>query len=283
MNIHTDLCLCGRGQLMRDCCLFVRCDATPPGPATGYAHPLCFARSLNDCCQKISREHYISESVFKLFRGNMVAVSGAHWVPHSEEKLVSVASLTGKMLCTRHNSALSSLDTFAAKFFRFFTAEWSEDEVEVNLIRGYDLERWILKMLCGLVASGIARYNGEPLSGWVPPEEWLEILFGSTDVESPSGLHITAGNYLATRATLHVKPAFKTNSAEPIALVFALEGIIIMLSMERLPPLSAPSKTGAKTYFRPKALQLRRDDQIREAHFGWPDGDVVPLGVSVRS
>jgi len=32
VNIHRDLCLCGSGRLMRDCCLFVRCATTPPGP-----------------------------------------------------------------------------------------------------------------------------------------------------------------------------------------------------------------------------------------------------------
>jgi hypothetical protein len=131
VNIHTDRCLCGSGRLMRDCCLFVRCDTTPSMPATGYAHPSCFARDIRDCSRAISREHYISRSVLDLFGGGGIAVSGMPWIPDGEQRRVSAASLTGRMLCERHNQALSSLDAVAARFLQFFTAEWPADAVEV--------------------------------------------------------------------------------------------------------------------------------------------------------
>ena len=225
---------------MRDCCLFVRCNTTPRGPATGYAHRRCFARDLNDCSRKISREHYVSEGVLGLFGSGAPTVSGLPWLPNGEQKRVSLASLTGNMLCVRHNQALSKLDAIAANFFRFFTANWSEHAIEVFLVRGYDLERWLLKMLCGIVVSGNATLHGQRLSTWTPPAKWLEILFGSTDVEAPAGLHaIGAPRYEFQTASLRVHPVFKTTTGQPIAVAFAVEGIAFLFAMEALPPNAA--------------------------------------------
>jgi hypothetical protein len=271
---------------MRDCCLFVRSNTTPPGPPTGYAHPACFARDLGDCSSKISREHYISESVLGLFGGEGITVSGLPgqpglpWLAHAEEKEVSLASLTAKMLCERHNQALSALDATAANFFRFLTAKWSEDAIEVYLVRGYDLERWFLKMLCGLVASGMVTVNGHRLSKWTPPAEWLEILFGSADVEAPAGLHsIVAERYHFATESFMVHLVFSTDTAQPAALVFAAEGIAFLFAMVALPPKRQPSEFGSDTRYRPGALQLNESCQIREAHFGWPDGRLVRVKI----
>lgn len=279
VNIHCDQCLCGSGRLMRDCCLCVRRDTRPPGPQTGYGHPSCFARELQDCSSGISREHYISYGILDLFQGKGISVTGMPWIPNGQHKSVSRASLTGKMLCARHNYALSSLDATAAEFFRFFTTEWAGEAIEVFLARGYDLERWLLKMLCGLVASGNATLNGDRLPGWTPPADWLDILFGSADVEAPAGLHSIVGKYHVESASLHVTPVFKSDSALPIAIAFAVEGIGFLFAMEGLPPVNRPSATGADTRYRPMALQLRKDGRIREAHLGWPDGELVTFHI----
>jgi len=280
VNIHVDQCLCRSGRLMRDCCLCVRRDTTPPKPETGYGHPSCFARELRDCSRAISREHYISHGILDLFHGKGITISGMPWVPDGERKRVSHASLTGKMLCERHNHALSPLDATAVDYFRFFTSEWTGGEVEVFLTRGYDLERWLLKVLCGLVASGNATLDGKRLAGWTPPDDWLEILFGSADVAAPSGLHSIVGKYHVAPTSLHVTPVFKSGTALPIALAFAVEGIGFLFAMEKLPPMNRPRATGADTRYRPMALQLRRGSRIREAHLGWPDGKLVAFNVS---
>ena len=279
VNIHGDRCLCGSGRLMRDCCLFVRCNTTPPGPGTGHAHPSCFARDLKDCSSTVTREHYISQSILGLFGPGGFTVSGMPWIPNGDKKRVSSASLTGKMLCERHNQALSPLDAVAAEFFHFFTAEWAGDGVDVFLTRGYDLERWLLKMMCGLVVSGNATLDGKRLSTWTPPPEWLEILFGSADVVTPAGLHYITANYQAAAASLLVVPLFKPATAHPIALVFAVEGIAFLFAMEEPQKKRDASVTRARTHYRPMALQLRRGPRVREAHFGWRDGELVTVNV----
>jgi len=268
VNIHVDTRLCGNGRLMRDCCLFARFDTTPPGPATGHARPSCYARDLKDCSLKISREHYISQSVFTLFGEGGITVSGMPWIPDGGHKRVSTASLTGNLPCERHNQALSALDAIAAKYFRFFIAKWSDDEIEVFLTRGYDLERWMLKVLCGLVVSGNSTHVGERLSTWIPPWEWLEILLGNSDVEAPAGLHCIVGKYTAPSSSLYVVTLFKPTTALPIGLIFFVEGIGFLFAMKQYTPISKPSATGTLTYFRPMALQLNNSGRSREAHFG---------------
>ena len=73
----------------------------------------CWANSLGDCDGKISREHTVSESLFK---GTYVDVKGFSWCK-SEEKRIGLGSLTKKILCEKHNSALSPLDAAASHAF----------------------------------------------------------------------------------------------------------------------------------------------------------------------
>jgi hypothetical protein len=276
LNVDTDVCLCGSGRLLRDCCLTVRYDTIPVGPTTGESHPACFARSLNDCSRTISREHYISKGVLGLFGNSDPTVSGFPWLPDGNQKKVPIASLTGKVLCTRHNHALSPLDAVAV---RFFTEPWLEPGTEVYLTCGYELERWLLKMLCSLVASGNAPLAGQRLPSWTPPSEWLHILFGKENVESPAGLHSILGRYDALHASLNVHPVFKTSTGQPIALALTVSGIGFLFAMEVLPAPAQPRRWGADTRYRPMALQLNNGDKTREAHFGWPDGPLVSLNL----
>jgi hypothetical protein len=138
----------------------------------------------------------------------------------------------------------------------------------------------MLKMLCGLVVSGNATLDGKRLHDWSPPPQWLEILFGGADIRTPAGLHCIVGSYRAASASLYLAPAFKSATAHPIALAFAVEGIGFLFAMEELPPMRKPGRTGADTRYRPMALQLRNGARIREAHFGWPKGGLVTFDVT---
>ncbi|MFO1041813.1 MAG: hypothetical protein U0941_08510 [Planctomycetaceae bacterium] len=257
-----------------------RYNTRPPSPATGYSHPSCFACGLNDCSRTISREHYVSQSILTLFGNNNITAAGLPWIPDGQMKSVSVASLTSKILCTRHNESLSPLDDVASAFFRFFTVQQHWVEAERLTFRGNDLERWLLKTLCGLAMSGNATLNGMPIKSWRPPLQWLEILFGGRDVESPAGLHFITGKHQAAEGTLHVQPVFKSVTGHPIALAFVVSGIGFLFAMEALPPMRQPSITGGGTSYRPKALRIQRGESTREGQFGWPDGQVISLNVS---
>jgi hypothetical protein len=69
-----------------------------------------------DCSADLSAEHYISKSVLQAI-GDTVAVSGVPLLSDGQEKEVGINSLTAKILCSRHNSALSLLDSAVGTFF----------------------------------------------------------------------------------------------------------------------------------------------------------------------
>ena len=69
----------------------------------------CWAWSLGDCGGGISREHYVSQSVFP---DQSIFVQGIDWCL-DEAKEIRIETLTAKILCKRHNTALSELDATA--------------------------------------------------------------------------------------------------------------------------------------------------------------------------
>src|SRR5688572_9441951 len=109
VSYWTDLCPCGSGELMRKCCLATRARTDPGLPRTGNSHPGCYARTLRDCSEKLSREYWISQSILDL-GDSMIVARGLPWLKPGESRRISSKSLAARILCTRHNSALSSLD-----------------------------------------------------------------------------------------------------------------------------------------------------------------------------
>ncbi len=89
--------------------------------------PQCWAASLGGCHPEQSREHLVSAS---LWGGNPIDVIGFPWCRHTPKR-VGVGSLTAKILCRSHNSALSPLDGAA--------------KIGGAVASGFDTEQWTLK------------------------------------------------------------------------------------------------------------------------------------------
>ncbi len=114
-------------------------EAPPPlltGPRTGYANPRCYARSSNDCDEELTREHFITDDLLGAISADgKVVVEGAAWQDKTtRQKTIGRGSLSRKMLCCRHNNALSPLDKVAAEFFRYFR----EDQLDIFKFLGND-------------------------------------------------------------------------------------------------------------------------------------------------
>ena len=67
----------------------------------------CWAAPLGGCGGGISREHLVSKCVFP---DQSIFVRGLDWCL-DEPKEVRIETLTAKILCKDHNSALSELDS----------------------------------------------------------------------------------------------------------------------------------------------------------------------------
>jgi hypothetical protein len=154
-------CPCGSGKAIANCHLGLDgrlrkpvSSLRPPGTLTGFSHPGCYLKDSRDCSEQISREHYISKSVLNQM-GDPLRVRGVPWLRPDETLETSIGSLTAKILCKRHNEALSPLDAEASHFFsvlRTALLDVSRNRRKpiFHLVGGETLQLWMLKVACGL-------------------------------------------------------------------------------------------------------------------------------------
>lgn len=182
-------CQCGSGQKAIYCCWSnghflpkaVKRYRRPRGIL--ISNPGCYAAPLRDCSKKLSGEHWLSKSLLRaVAKGSKkIGVLGHDWQTETLQ-VVGIEGLNAKILCERHNEALSGLDTVMQRFARalvdaeriLHSADLPDDAHDVHLFRGDDVERWLLKAVIGAVVTGHA--TGVPRT-WKPPIDWLEYLF----------------------------------------------------------------------------------------------------------
>ena len=268
-------CPCGSGKVLKDCCLTKRNVTTPPGEKTGYMNPRCYARVLADCGRQLSREHYISESILVLMNAKQIVAMGFPWLGPGELRRVSPESLTAKVMCTRHNSALSGLDSTDLLLFNYLVGESRENYQNVLLINGEEIERWMLKTLCGVVASGNVVHDSAQIRGWEPPRQWLEVLFGSERIPPGCGLHYIIGKWRASSNRLEMNTVMNATTGDIVAMMFALAGFPFLFAMESQVYRDGPTPSGFELRHHPKVLQVRTSKGVREVHFGWPEGSFI--------
>lgn len=204
LNPHTDPCPCGSGKLIRECCvdaageLFkLPANTYPAPPITGASLKGCYARTLHDCSDALSLEHYISKNLLqRLANGGYLQAEGFTWQKASRQR-IPPATLASNVLCSRHNQVLSSLDAEAGRLFDALCViqkELSEHDRVAStdrayLFSGHDIERWMLKVLVGATYSGNLGTADLPPEALVPPVEWLHILFGYEAMPDGWGLY----------------------------------------------------------------------------------------------
>lgn len=170
-------CPCESGKRLRYCCLLpngsLRKETPrlqPPAPRTGRGQVGCYLARTMDCSLDLSAEHYLSRSVLEAIGSPAIAINGVPWLAPGEQKVVGIENLTAKILCIRHNSALSPLDQVAGQFFkrlRVIHADLQRRSLSFKrslvIISGEALELWMLKLACGLFYSKNAAIGGTRL------------------------------------------------------------------------------------------------------------------------
>ena len=131
---------------------------TKSDPITGYLHPGCYACHDQDCSRDISKEHFISEVLLRRIQspGAISKVAGFAWQAPQTFDRVLIKDLAAHILCERHNSRLSRLDSLIGDFadaIRDIDRELKSRSKPVK-VKGLLLERWMLKCLVGLIVSG---------------------------------------------------------------------------------------------------------------------------------
>lgn len=237
----------------------------PSGSPTGYSHPSCYAKELSDCSTGISREHYISKGLL-VEMGGKPQIAGFSFQPQDTIRRVGVETLTSRILCERHNSCLSPLDSEATRCLgslRAFDADLqdgrtpSNDDVTIN---GADLERWMLKVLVGMTHAKILASSGTR-----PNAPVIRILFGYERWPNGWGLYVLARREIS-HAFAGIEIVTRTLGDDIWAADFDIAGFPFMLT------LGTPDGGGREHLYRPAGLILSRTDHEvqKKLTFGWP-------------
>jgi hypothetical protein len=160
----------------------------------------CYAAELGDCSGPLNREHFISKTILKDFEESAGLHVTGYPYGNSAGFLMSAASMSAKVLCENHNNGLSNVDAEGSRFLlAFFNAHVGllEKKFTTDVIYECDgplIERWMLKYICGLVASGQTGTDIERISKTVPPLGFIQVLFGIETLPTKWGLYTRATN-----------------------------------------------------------------------------------------
>jgi hypothetical protein len=247
----------------------------PPGERTGYSHRQCYAQGLEDCSRDLSREHFISKGVLESV-GDVIEASGFHWQEGATMPL-SPEAIAARILCKRHNEALSPLDAEAKQFFRTLREidaalgdEAPPAASETFMFNGPDFQRWLLKCLIGLTES----HN--------PPDRLrdhdlcVRVLFGETTWPQYWGLYLDMQQNSHAFSDLSLT-VFNGPDGCIWGCRFNIAGVRSQLALSRT--------KGDGLLFRPSGIRFQYAARtgIQELTFAWTQSPFSAYGTYKRS
>lgn len=249
----------------------------PRGPITGYANIKCYARGDHNCSRKISKEHFISETLLRQIHVNNTAkVAGLKWQQKETFNVVPLSGLASNILCERHNNALSPLDgcigSFAKTIGEFDAAllsSTSADASEQRFFSGDDIERWMVKSLLGMSAS-------KNLKSTKLKPECLDLLFANIEWPEGWGLYFsaTSAKPMHHSASFLIETRVEPSQELIFAADFVIRGVPFLLCLGR------PDNPASFGLFRPEAIVFKHEQCEKVLVLSWlggPQSGVVLL------
>jgi hypothetical protein len=201
--------------------------------------PTCWAESMGDCNGGISREHYVSKSLFK---SSAVSVEGFPWCKGTA-RTVGIASLTGKILCQTHNNNLSPLDEEASALFDAIREWFARENIRKNtsplariarpptLVKARLLERWFLKTLLNLSLCRDYFIGVNGVEKGVVPHDLVQVCFGNRPFDGAGGMYgaAQAGMTIASHDALNFAPLLREDRV--LGGLFEFRGFRFVLSL----------------------------------------------------
>lgn len=178
----------------------------------------CWAACLDDCDEKIYREHTVSSCLFK---SPKVIVQGFPWCL-DEPKTIGLANLVSKILCKKHNSMLTVVDSAALQAFNVFRqlVLLNNTRENISLRKGFKwtvrnfridgplLERWFLKTLINVAIGGNLKIGPEAARVGMPSFELVQIAFGRRSFQEWAGMYTSAypGQQIHSKDGIRIRP-----------------------------------------------------------------------------
>lgn len=201
-------CPCGSGEKSYQCCWRGdgRWEKTPVGiinvSGAPFKNDRCYLSPLGYCGTKITKEHFISRTILERVTTGTLRFEGAgHFFGGKQNIEIGIDDFCAKVLCDNHNCSLSALDTAAGLAFSTIEALatdcvntaglWRGHRSSFHISSGIDIERWMIKVYCGLVAAKkIRSLSGQVLDRAGLPPCLLNSLVGTDSLRSPLGLYM---------------------------------------------------------------------------------------------
>ena len=206
-QLFNEKCPCASGKKSYECCWRGNgsWERSPVGVINVGTSPFvnddCYLSPLGGCCKKMTREHFVSRNILERITTSKLRFENAgHFFGGKNLVEISVDDFCAKVLCDNHNSALSVLDTAAGR--TFLTVEGLERDCKgisasgprvssLHISSGIDMERWMVKVYCGLAAAKkIRSASGKTLQSAALERHLLESLVGSAALRDPLGLYV---------------------------------------------------------------------------------------------
>ncbi len=207
-------------------------------PVKGFRHQKCYAAEFSDCSSTISLEHYLSKNIYKTIAIRGVSGSeGFRWGDKAGTASADAAS--ANILCVHHNERLGVLDDDAGRFFKYLQSVMAsiyqvpggaqKATMRTHTIDGYMLERWLLKMMAGRLASGHVFHEGRQRK-IVIEKDLLKVLFGKTRLVRPNGLYF-ATKIVEQKVALapEVAAGVIMDGDKPLGMSCSFNGLIFYL------------------------------------------------------
>lgn len=264
-------CPCGSRAIASSCCfrfpargLRPPIPTVPAEPSTHWSHPACYASSLHDCSRKITGEHYFPEAILRdLKEHGDLWVEGPTWLAPGERRSLPPSALNANILCDRHNSALSRIDSEFRRIFRFLSLTEEDSRYptsytgeKVALFNGVDIERILLKLFLSRIASG----STPSQDGKVNFDRFFLPLVSLLFTRSASPLSPPLGFYVSEKtdpkdAHMGVAAVALAAQGELWGDMFTTNGLR-MFMLARTPLPTAISEWCAPLHYRPQTIYL---------------------------
>lgn len=304
-------CICGRQKLARDCCLrtgrFLPHTAAPrlPRRSVLFRQKGCYAAATGQCTSGLSREHSISEGVLRAINRNKGVIGVEDPKSGSSAGTRGLQALASRVLCARHNSALSGLDRAMARFSDtllnhadVLTSPRKEaGQHYVAGLLGDDIERWMLKTLSAKIASGHMKRPMTILRGsagsrrisWLAPPAWLDSVFGAKSLPWPLGLYVRTGptgqRAIPRRAAkfgVLWSSTLGARHADVAGCSFELPFAQLFLLLGSPALLAQLGPSDARWYYRPSDVRIVEGNRYVAAILAWRQPPKRQMGVVSR-
>ncbi|WP_444598758.1 hypothetical protein [Blastomonas fulva] len=258
--------------------------------------------TTTNCGGGLSREHYISRG---LIDGRELRVRGMPWQREEVERY-SADNLVARILCQRHNSAMSPLDAHAIRFFRAVEAGLKHAQrrslsrrSHFFITSGDGLELWAMKTLASLYASRIEFTKPEHrFRDFDPPMDRIVAELSSPNTRSVMTLSLPitqdAHEEQLGRRAVSIGPIVDHEKRELSGLLIRMHGIALVFNLDLQDEDALPSTELA----RPDMIDLigmgrtsriflswekrRREGRIFQIHLSNPQKNRPP-GKPTRS